>query len=97
MVGSVLAIGLIVGFAVWLRRRSRRKVTPGAVEPVDESYGKAQLHSDDISKPVLPISELHPNSIHEMEGSGPGSRQAEKPANEAAAGELPGVELETPQ
>lgn len=58
-------------------------------EPLDESYGKAQLHSDDIPKPVYPTPELHPDSIHEMEGSRPEFREAEKPANETPARELP--------
>lgn len=90
VVGSVVALSLLLGALFWLRQRKRKKATTPVSEPFDESYGKAQLHSDDIPKPVYPTPELHPDSIHEMEGSRP--EEAEKPANEAPARELPANE-----
>jgi hypothetical protein len=97
VIGSVVALVLLLGAVFWLRQRKRNKATAPTSEPFDESYGKAQLHSDDIPKPVYPTPELHPDSIHEMEGSHPEFREAEKPANEAPARELPTNETAGPR
>lgn len=94
VIGSFFAVGLLLGLIIWLRRRKKQRSASTVREPVDESYGKAQLHSDDLPKPVYPLPELHPESIHEMEGSHPEFHQAEKPANEAPARELPNSQSE---
>lgn len=105
VVGSVVGLALLLSLAFLLGRRRRKKkeeteegdeaVTEGPVysEPADESHGKAQLHADDMPKPITPIAELHPDTIYEIEGSSPNDLLVEKPANETPARELPGAEV----
>jgi hypothetical protein len=82
-------LALILALAFWLlkRRRSRHEEQP------DEYSGKAQLHGDSLKRPESVRAELHPDSVHEMEGSAPFEvsstpSHSEKPANEAAAHEM---------
>ena len=91
IVGSVAGLALILGglFYFWLRQRKAKGM---GIEPdgPDPTFGKPQLHSDCISKPETKThAELHPECIHEIHGS-PCLHQAEKPANEVPAQELPG-------
>lgn len=97
IVGSLAGLGLVLGLAVWRWRRNKPDKAANGTRPFDESFGKAQLHSDDMPKPIIPIAELHPDSLHEMEGSNSYIHRAEKPANEVAVGELSTTEVETEQ
>lgn len=105
VVGSVVGLALLLSLAFLLGRRRRKKKeeteegdeamtqAPAESEPAEESHGKAQLHADDMPKPITPIAELHPETIHEVEGSSPHDLRVEKPANETPARELPGADV----
>lgn len=93
VVGSIAGLALIFGLAFWLwRRRRSRAAVPPSTQP-DEHLEKAQLHGDSMKLPEPIRAELHPDSVHEMEGSAffevsSTSNPSEKPANEAVAHEM---------
>ncbi|OBT70096.1 hypothetical protein VE03_00636 [Pseudogymnoascus sp. 23342-1-I1] len=84
VIGCTALLALILGLLLYLRKRGRK--TTIAHNESGSPYEKAELHADEVKKPVY---ETETHEIHEVEGSSP--QPAEKPANETLM-ELAAVE-----
>ncbi|EFY86232.1 hypothetical protein MAC_07755 [Metarhizium acridum CQMa 102] len=82
VIGSIVALALIIGTIIFLRRRSADRTAKSQ----DQTYEKAQLHADSLPGPGRKAADPDSGIVHEMPGTP--SRAAEKPANEPAAHEL---------
>ncbi|KFZ08660.1 hypothetical protein V501_05864 [Pseudogymnoascus sp. VKM F-4519 (FW-2642)] len=84
VVGSIAVLALILVFLLYIRNRGQKTTITHNESGL--SYEKAELHGDDVIKPIY---EAETHEIHEVEGSFP--HPAEKPANESTV-ELPTIE-----
>ncbi|KFY36243.1 hypothetical protein V494_05188 [Pseudogymnoascus sp. VKM F-4513 (FW-928)] len=87
VLGAIAVVALILGLLFYMRRRGRK--TNITRDEFGSPYEKAELHADDVKKPVY---EAATHDIHEIEGSSHylAQKLVEKPANET-----PAIELET--